>query len=614
MQYVYLFLIIALLIYVLGKALLYIIGAIIAIIIAISIIVYLYENIMRFAKKRKSSLVISHSSLEPGLLDKINRFYTEFNRITTTFGKGIFHEERVTNIYSDLFNDEHHPQRDKLLKEAMSIGVVEDVIMSINKGNIVATIDDSTRKLVNLGYEKREAEGLLYGLAKCYGLLITDDGEVVQVQSALHHIHIKLNSKKWIFYLLPFIGLLSIFWVTYLYEARQISLFLVYLYIFIIYLISFVYSWYHFYSQGESAFNGGFFSGINLAGIIFILASEWMCEVFMRFFGLATSLDQSTLIFPMYVIILNILGFIGGFIISGTETEKQHNYTTILNPILFIAIITGFVLSFIVAFASYHLVSWSTEIKDAISSSIIYSNRKDEVKSLECSGIQLGGDAEFNLLKLRASNRYYYKDNYSLSEALKNGSFLEDKDLFPFDSIMSVEDCSPDWDRLYLCVCENKIIAIICKLKSSTFNEIMSLYIKKYGEPEHKHSHISIDYEDKNPYRWRFKNCQILIKGGGLVYNANPLIFDETEYSGLPQRAPINDDNKDVFICYIDNSFKSILSKREKRQKQIQDSIFRQQEVKRKRDEAIRKEQRKQEVRDSIQREKLRMERTLRQI
>lgn len=591
MQYVWFLLAIILLIVWIGQALLYALAAVVGLFIIVFVALFIYNFILELAEMRNNKRTSKNPILSKRELKEIEQLTKQFKQITNKFGSNIIVEDKFANIFNDYFPDDR--QRISLLRSAISLGALEDILKKKGSNRIINVVENHTQTLVNSGYDENDAKVMLYSIAKLSGLYISTNGEIIPTRSKFYRLITPILQKQWIFLILPLIGLLLCFGIRYCYEAKLINLLATYLLTIFAYIATFVIPWLYFDKKRENPLLGGLFVGVNIAGIILYFISPWLCDILMRFYGIDFEnyyLKENSQ--TIYIIILYVIGIIGGLLLSGTETTRLSSTGgTEVNPKILGGLFASIAVSMVLFFASYHIVSWITEIKDSITSSMLHSSRKDEIKALSFNNIQLGSDIHDCIYKIQSID-----NNYSVSSDLEmvpislRNKFLLDDNSSLIDSIVAIK--TQDWEEVIFCVSKGSIVSIVCKPDFLTAHDLLNVYSIKYGAPEHKHSHISEYYSDDCPYIWNYKNCQI--------------VLEKTNYGYYGKN--------ECVVYYIDNSFKELVVRNNTIYHEVQDSLKLEHEKAIKIEEQKREQERIQAEKEQRIKENERTKRTLEQI
>lgn len=576
MQYVWLLLAIILLIVWIGQALLYALAAAVGLFVLWFVALFIYNLFLELVELRKNKRTSTNQILSTRELKEIELLTKQFKQITNKFGGSIISEDKFANIYNDYFPD--NQQRIKLLKTAISLGALEDIAKKRRTNRIVNVVENHIQTLVNSGYDENDAKVVLYSIATLSGLYISTNGEIIPTRSKFYRLITPILQKQWIFFILPLIGLLVCFGIRYCFEAKIINLLAVYSLTIFAYIATFVISWLYFDRKRENPLLGGLFIGVNVTGIILYFISPWVCKILMRYFGIDIENYYPKENFQtIYIILLYVIGIIGGLFISGTETTRLSSTGgTEVNPKFLGGFFGGIAISLVLVFASYHIVSWTTQVKDSIYSSMLRNSREDDIKALSFNNIQLGSDIHDCIYKIRnIDNNYSVSSDLDIVPLSLRNKFTLDDNSNLIDSIVSIQ--TQEWEKVIFCVSKGKIVSIACEPKSMSQQMLLRIYTEKYGTPEHKHSHIREYYSDDSPYTWSYKNSQIVIEGFGYSYHY------------------IRESN--ALVYYIDNSYIQDVERFNNKYHHLQDSL------KVERDKAIKIEEQKREQ-ERIQAEK----------
>lgn len=517
-----------------------------------------YRLIMELAKNRKNTHTTTNIFIPIDLLKDIEQLQGRFCILLNKYGIDVISKDTFANIYSDYFNtDSAHSI--KLIKAAVSLGILQDIAKNIKSSKLLNIIENHSKSLINSGHDEKEVKVVLYAAATSQGLYISSDGEIMPVHSRLDRIFYLVLQKQWIFFMLPLVGLIGIFAVLYCFEIKTINLFITYLLTILIYLASFVSAWLYFDRKGENPLIGGLFIGANVAGIILYFISPWVCYILIRYYSINDAdyyLEDNSQ--TIYIIILYVVGIIGGLFLSGTKTTRANSTGgTEVHPKFLGGLFGAIALSLFLVFCSYHVLAWITEFKDYINSSILRNSREDDIKALSFNNIQLGSSINDCIYKIRGLDEKYNTsyDIESLPSSLRSKFSLDDNSNL-IDSIISIT--TQDWEEVQFCISKGKVLSIVCQPKQMSTHNLLHLYTKKYGSPEHKRTHIShLYYYDDHPYTWSYKNCQIIVL--------------------------------ELQVFYIDNTYKENVKNYNRRYHEIQDSL------KLERDKAERIEKQQQE-------------------
>lgn len=582
MQYLYFFLGILLLILILGEALLYVL----LIAAAAFIVGYLMIQILKVAQKRKPSVVKDKLHIPSNLLTGIEVYQKQFGRIIDEFGHSILSDKRFANIYNDYYLDNDSPQKANILKTIVSLDAASNISKNVKSNKIVSIIERISNTLAKQGFDKIESEKMLYAMAKCFGLSISSDGEVSIHSRTTEFIKI-LDRIKNVFFILPLIGVLCMFGIRIGYESKAINFSLSQLYVFLIYLCTFGITGLYFDKKREDAFLGGYFSGVNIAGIILLLLSTWICEIALRYIGVEFDYGDEPTPFPLFIIILFVLGFICGFFISGSKTFKYG----VVNQKFIKGLFCAIGLSLITGFASYHIVPLISEIRSDIVSAHLHNERQDEVMNLSFMDVRLGSTVEHNLpiIKKICPNQLTEYDTKMLPWYVSN-VFELDNGKSLIDSVIYCGDKT--WKSIAFCIVNDVIMAIVCEPEDYSTNDLIKLFSEKYGQPEHDRPHISEHYRDNNPYEWNYKNCKITIRGD--------------RYSWY------SDNN--LTVSYIDKNCIQLVSNYNSEYNKEQERIATEKEIAKKKAELEKAKQKEQERLERKKQQEQRDKRTLDQI
>lgn len=583
-----------LLLFIIGYFIISFIGIILGVAVIVFVLWVTYRLIMELAEKRKNTQTTTNRFIPIDLLKDIEQLERRFCQLMNKYGVDVIAKDTFANIYSDYFHtDSAH--RIKLIKAAVSLGILPDIVKNIRSSKLLNIIDKHSKSLINSGYDEKEVKVVLYAAATSQGLYISSDGEIMPVHSRLDKIFYFVLQKQWIFFMLPLVGVIAIFAVRYCFEIRTINLFTTYLLTILIYIASFVSAWLYFDRKRENPLIGGLFIGANVAGIILYFISPWVCEILMRYFGIDFEnyyLKENSQ--TIFLIILYVIGIAGGLFLSGTETTRLSSTgSTEVNPKFLGGLLGGIAISLVLCFTSYHIVSWITEVKDSITSSILRNSRVDDIKALSFNNIPLGSDIHDCIYKIRSID-----NNYSVSSELEivpfsllNKFSLEDESNL-IDSIVFIQ--TQDWEKVIFCVSKGKIVSIVCEPKSMSPQMMLKIYTEKYGTPEHKHSHIREYYSDDSPYTWSYQNGQIGIEGLGY----------RDHYMSV----------SNPFVYYIDNSYIQDVKRYNNKYHHHQDSLKAEHEKALKIEEQKREQERIQAEKEQRIKENERTKRTIEQI
>lgn len=562
MQYLYFFLAIILLIIILGEVLLYLL----LICAGVFVVGYLIIQTMRIARHRKPRIDKYRFQISSNLLPGIETYSKQFSRIIDEFGPDIMSDMRFANIYDDYYLDNDNPQKTKILRALLSLDAGNKIKKHIKSPKVINLIEQFVKTLTKQGFDKEEAEMMLYATATCYGLPVTSNGEI-PFQGRINHFFVMLDKLKFLFYILPLVAVPCIIGVRIGYESKTLNLLFSQLYVFLIYLFTFGISGLYFDTKRENSFLAGYFSGANIAGLILLLLSSWISEIALRYIGIEYNYGEEPTPFPLVVLVCFVIGFICSFFISGTKT--------LLNDIETKKIIQGFLcalgLGLLTGFAAYHIVPLIPEVKSDIISASIHRQRQNEAKSLSFMDVQLGSNIEHNLSRIKRITPYYLTeyDTKSLPVYISSEFHLNSGESI-IDSIIYCSDKT--WKKIAFCIADKSVIAIVCEPENYMLDDLIRLYSEKYGLPEHDRPHISEHYEDNNPYEWNYKNCKIAIKKCGSSFYSNDLI-----------------------VSYLDNAYIEMINNYNTEYDKEQERIENEKEVARRKEELNRAKQKELE-------------------
>ena len=582
MRYLYFFLGILLLIIFLGEVLIYMVigGA------AVYVIGVLAYHILKTAQNRRPRNANDKIIISSDLLNGIETYETQFGRIVDEFGFNILNEDRFANIYNDYYFDKDNSDKANLIKTIISVGAVSDLAKCTKSRRMPFLIERHANIIAQQGYNKKEVEMMLFSIAKICGMQISSDGEIV-IQNKKNRVIALLDKVKYLFYILPLIGLLCMFWVRIEYGCEVISLSQSQGFLFLVYLLSFVVSGIYFDQKRDNAFLGGYFCGVNIAGIILFLLSNWISGIVLDYLGIDHNytLGKAPAEFPLLFIGVFILGSIGGLFISGSQTF--HN--SVINPKFLSGCFKSIGLCLLVGFAVFHIVPLIVETKSDIVSANLHDQRCDEVMNLSFMGVQLGSDLRQCMSNITDINPNYLidYDDKLLPESISSEYKLDDGRSF-IDSVINTGDKT--WSIMF-CVSKNEVIAIICEPHNYSVHTLIKLFTEKYGQPEHDRPHIKEHYFDNNPYEWNYKNCKIIIRNDG--------------YSSYYRK---------ITVSYIDNRYIQIVKDFNTNYEIEQERLQEEREIARQREELNRIKHKEQEELKQKKLQEQRDKKTLEQI
>lgn len=476
----------------------------------------------------------------------MNKLIKEISAIVSQYGVDIVTEERFVNILKDLYPDRDHPEKFDFLKAIVEEGISSEMIATINANNAKSKVEKHAKVLsTKYGYNQQDFSQILYCLCIGCDLISIDDYNALKKQNkpkpspskptgkpkptpspsnpSKPSLKPNIRYKDLLGLAIAICGLVSMPFICFaLLDSGWWPFFaLIVLGVFQFAIILVIGSIYNIYNDDFNSSNSTAPEIEAAYSIVFFCASIFYISLPFILINKPNVDSPSSLSDFLVIILCGANGFMGYLGMSSSLDSYVHHQTDIKSVIKAASLtLLAILLSFGLVHSKPYIDRYYRSLK-SYSDLKRYENEMKLAESIrktrEKNSIDLSF-MDFNLgdsltLCSQIINHNHGYSSYKSHERLK----LNGLDYSEFvDTVLFAET---DWDNektwLHLYFHDNELIAIEA-LNNHSLDSLLSLYSKKYGNPE-SIPHRMYIYEKDNDietfgkdnlmnYMWTFSN------------------------------------------------------------------------------------------------------------